>query len=516
MNDAVELLTLQATDPTLLTVREFRHGLRDALRAAGLPERASNDLMLAFQEHATNTLAHGSPPPKNLTLRLTREGAHWTLTIEDDGGPFDNFDGYTALATWADKRTDLRPNGLGLRLIGTRFPDHRYWPGMPAAGEANVLSLTLPPRASEILKPFVVIVEDDPTQRMVLKYLLSDAFRVADFERAGQALRVVRSHPADLILSDIEMPDMDGFAFRRELAKDHRTDTIPFVFLTGHSDDETADLASDLSIDDFLEKPVTQPILLRTARRLIRRARNLRERLVLDREKEATESLSVNVPKQIGGVQLAAASQSATAGGGDLVQTVSVKGRDVVLIADVMGHGLAARFFAHGVAAYFRSVALGANAPSSVDGLMTALSDALYNDPTYERTVVSAQMLAVDSDGVVEVASAGHPFPVHLSAEGPALVEIGGPLLGLADDLPFPSRQVTLAPGDRLLAYTDGLTEIGTERQDQTAAMQRLFAYTRDLADRTPADGLKQMMDRHREDAAGTSQDDVTALVLGR
>lgn len=515
MTGTVELLNLQATDPTLLTVRAFRHALRDALRDARMPERASNDLMLAFQEHATNTIAHGDPVPKTLTLRLTKEGAHWSLTIEDDGGPFNNFDGYMALATWADKRTALRPNGLGLRLIGTRFPDYRYAPGFPAAGEPNALNLTLPPRASEILKPFVVVVEDDLTQRMLLKYLLSDAFRVADFGRADQALRVLRNHPADLILSDIDMPEMDGFAFRRELAKDHRTDTIPFVFLTGHSDDSTADKAGDLSIDDFLEKPVTQPVLLRTARRLIRRARNLRERLVLDSANEATESLGVNVPKRIGEIMVAAASVSASAGGGDLVQTVPVGGRDVVLIADVMGHGLAARFFAHGVAAYFRSVALAANAPTSVDGLMTALSDALYNDPTYERTVVSAQMLAVDSAGVVEIASAGHPFPVHLSAQGPAWVEIGGPLLGLADDLPFPSRQVTLAPGDRLLAYTDGLTEIGAERQDQSAAARRLFAYARILGDQDPDDGLKAMLEQHRQDADGAAQDDVTALVLG-
>jgi|GEM_PF-868087 len=517
MSEMALLLDATERNPTLFTVRSFRHQLRDRLASIGMPDRAAQDLMLAFQEHATNAIAHGKPAPTTLSLRLGQEGSSWTLEIADDGGAFDNFDGYIALATWADRRTSIRSSGMGLRFIGTRFPDYTYIPGFAATGESNVLTLTFPPRASEILKPLVVVVEDDPVQRILLKLVLSEEFKVVDYGRADQALRLLRSHPPDLLVSDIEIPDMDGFQLRREMAKEHRTDTIPFVFLTARGDDDTADLAGDLSIDDFISKPVNGPVLVRTARRLVRRSRSLRERLALEGAKEATESLPVQVPAKVGVVLLGAGSVSASAGGGDIVQALKVAGRTVVLLADVMGHGLAARFFAHGVAAYFRSIAHNASGAVAVDQLMSALSDALFNDPTYAQTVVSAQILAIDGDGSVDIASAGHPFPVRLSQGEPSWVEIGGPLLGLAEELTFPSRQIVLSPGDRLIAYTDGLTEVGSARRDPAEAARRLFEQVRGLGTCTPAEAVKELLGRHGPDSAnGAPSDDVSVLVIGR
>lgn len=516
MSAQAELLDLSEENPTLLTVRSFRHRLRAVLGSVGMPDRAAQDLMLAFQEHATNTISHGEPKPSVLSLRLLKEGTYWTLKIGDNAGSFDEFDGYMALATWADRRSSIRPTGMGLRFIGTRFPDFTYSPKMDEPSGLNILTLTFPPRAAELLKPFVVVVEDDPVQRMVLKTMLMEEYRVADFGRADQALRVLLNHPADLVFSDIEMPGMDGFTLRRELAKQSRTDTIPFVFLTAHDDDKTADIASDLSIDDFLSKPVSHASLLRIGRRLIRRARTLRDRIAIEGAEEATESLAVQVPSKVGTVELAAASVSATAGGGDVVQTVKFKGQTVVLVADVMGHGLAARFFAHGVAAYFRSVAHSASKASGPDGLMTALSDALFNDPTFERTVVSAQILAIDKDGTIDIASAGHPFPVRIAGGQPEWVEIGGPLLGLAEELTFPLRRVELGKGDRLIAYTDGVTEIGTARRDPNEAARQLFDYVRLLEGVTPAEGLKRLFEQHAKDSGTPPPDDVTALILGR
>lgn len=513
MSEADLLLELTENAPTLLSVRSLRHRLRDRLAEIGMPDGAAQDLMLAFQEHATNAINHGDPPPQALTMRLLHEGSCWALEIIDDGGAFENFDGYMALATWADRRASLRSNGMGLRFIGTRFPDYTYIPGSHLTGDPNILTLTFPPRASELLKPLIVVVEDDPLQRAMLKLFLSEEFRVVDFGRASQALRVVRNHPPDLILSDIEMPDMDGFALRRELAKEGRTDAIPFVFLTGHGDDRTADLASDLSIDDFISKPINGPPLVRTARRLVRRARGLRERLALEGAKEATESLSVEVPAKIGDLRIAAGSVSASAGGGDIVQTVKVGQRSIVLLADVMGHGLAARFFAHGVAAYFRSIARTAGDDDSADRLIALLSDALFNDPTYARTIVSAQILAIEEDGSLEIASAGHPFPVRLTDGEPAWVEIGGPLLGLAEELSFPSRRIELQPGERIVAYTDGLAEVGAARRNPTEAAARLFGLMRRLGGVSPADGVKQILSG---EAGAAPDDDVSVIVIGR
>ncbi|WP_281684130.1 SpoIIE family protein phosphatase [Thalassobaculum salexigens] len=501
-------------DPDLASLRILRHGLRDALGRSDIPRRLAQDLQLALQEYATNLIVHGAPAPAEITVHLHNDGAVWELEIFDDGGAFQNFDAYLALATFADRRQGPRSHGMGMKFIGTRFADYEYDAGNGFT-RPNRLSLHFPPRAEFIIRPVIVVIEDEPLTRQLIKSILRRDFRVFDFELPGQALRLIRSYPPDLILSDIGLPEMDGIALRKELARDIDTDIVPFVFLSAHGDERTMSEAGDLGIDDFVPKPIDPPILLRIARRLITRSRKVREALIAKSAKDLTEGLQPNLPARFEGFDIGFASEPASLGGGDLIQSGQIGDRLIVLLADVMGHGLAARFYAHGVAAYFRAIILGAEPGTEIDDLMTQLSDSLFADPTFERTIVSIQLVALDREGGVEICSAGHPFPVVIAGGTARWAEISGPLPALEQNLPFPTMRLEPEPGSRLLLYTDGLSEVESVRRNPAAAGDRLFDMLRRHADDPVVDMPSRVLEDHLA-STRTLADDTSLIAIGR
>lgn len=501
-------------DPDLAALRTLRHGLKNALAESDIPRRLAQDLQLALQEYATNLVRHGAPPPTEIKVHLHNDGAVWALEIFDNGGAFHNFDAYLALATFADRRQGPRTHGMGMKFIGTRFADYDYDAGNGLT-RPNRLSLCFPPRAEFIIRPVVVIIEDEPLTRQLIKSILRKEFRVFDFELPGQALRLIRSYQPDLILSDIGLPEMDGIALRKELARDIDTDIVPFVFLSAHGDEGTMAEAGDLGIDDFVPKPIDPPTLLRIARRLITRSRKVREALIAKSAKDLSEGLRPNLPTRFADFDIGFASQPATLGGGDLLQSGQIGDRLVVLLADVMGHGLAARFFAHGVAAYFRSIVLGADPGTEIDDLMTQLSNSLFADPTFERTIVSIQLVALAPDGSVEICSAGHPFPVVVAGGTARWAEISGPLPALEQNLPFPTMRLKPESGTRLLFYTDGLSEVESVRRNPTAAGKRLF----DMVLRHIDGPVVQMPSEVLQDHVASTRslgDDTSLIAIGR
>ena len=83
----------------------------------------------------------------------------------------------------------------------------------------------------------ILIVEDNQTLRRLLEYRLGKQYLVRSATNGEDALRMIEDSLPDLIVSDIMMPKMDGFALLNLLRRDERTKTIPFIFLTAKSDD---------------------------------------------------------------------------------------------------------------------------------------------------------------------------------------------------------------------------------------------------------------------------------------
>ena len=103
----------------------------------------------------------------------------------------------------------------------------------------------------------VLIVDDDPKMGKLLKLKLSKAgYETEYFSSGGEALgKIVQVRP-HIIISDIQMPEMDGYEFCERLRQDPNTAAIPFIFLSGKTN--TSDQLEGLRIgaDDYVCKPV--------------------------------------------------------------------------------------------------------------------------------------------------------------------------------------------------------------------------------------------------------------------
>jgi len=118
----------------------------------------------------------------------------------------------------------------------------------------------------------ILVVDDDQAALAQLGATLRDAgHRVVTCSGAAEALHAAAGEDPDVIISDLMMPEMDGFAFRRAYASKFPGRATPFIYLSSRSDDASMVQGLDLGAEDFLVKPVSAPVLLAKVRAAIRR-----------------------------------------------------------------------------------------------------------------------------------------------------------------------------------------------------------------------------------------------------
>jgi adenylate cyclase len=100
----------------------------------------------------------------------------------------------------------------------------------------------------------ILIVDDTPENIDILQALLT-GFKKKVATTGQKALQIARADTPDLILLDIDMPEMDGFEVCRRLKADAQTSSIPVIFLTAHTDKETIVKGFELGASDFISKP---------------------------------------------------------------------------------------------------------------------------------------------------------------------------------------------------------------------------------------------------------------------
>ncbi len=134
------------------------------------------------------------------------------------------------------------------------------------AQDANDGQLGEPPVAAR--QPLVLVVDDSLTVRRVTQRLLQrEGYRVALAADGLQALERISQEVPDLVLSDIEMPRMDGFELARHLRGDPRRAGLPLVFITSRTAPKHREHAQSLGVDHYLGKPYSEDELMALVRR---------------------------------------------------------------------------------------------------------------------------------------------------------------------------------------------------------------------------------------------------------
>jgi putative two-component system response regulator len=123
----------------------------------------------------------------------------------------------------------------------------------------------------------ILIVEDNLILRDGLRDMLSyDGYQVLCASNGKEALEEMNTITPDLILSDISMPEMDGYEFLRAVRAKPEWVTIPFLILTARGEKEDILIGKNLGAEDYLIKPLTREELLTAVRARLSRAQEIK------------------------------------------------------------------------------------------------------------------------------------------------------------------------------------------------------------------------------------------------
>lgn len=294
--------------------------------------------------------------------------------------------------------------------------------------------------------------------------------------------------------------------------------SMPIVVMTGWGSIDTAVEAMRRGAKSFVQKPWEDVTLLEILAREIADARAAR-RLDEKQQREHEEArliqrglLPTAVPR-IGGIDVAVSWQPADGVGGDCFDTLAFGDAALgISIADIAGKGLPAALLMSNLQAAVRAFALDSTGPSSICGSVNRLlcrnmASGRFATFCYARVDARARRLVY--------ANAGHNPPLVVRAAGSIerLTE-GGTVLGVFPETAFDQGELPLQAGDRLLFYTDGITEArdpageeyGEERLAAAAAAARL----------QPAETMKDLLLADvNAFTGGRFDDDATLIVVG-
>jgi DNA-binding response OmpR family regulator len=148
----------------------------------------------------------------------------------------------------------------------------------------------------------IVVVEDDPEVCAVVERILrEDGYKVVSTTDSRRTLDLVREVRPDLLISDIAMPAMDGYAVLRALQSDPETARCPVVFLSGHRDFSERVRAFRVGVVDYVTKPFTRDVLLKKIERVLEARQRRPDTAVAPQEPDPAEDSVAQDPFSLSG-----------------------------------------------------------------------------------------------------------------------------------------------------------------------------------------------------------------------
>ncbi len=401
--------------------------------------------------------------------------------------------------------------------------------------------------ATPVLSPILVVDDSKAQRRLLTRTLEKWGFESVEAASGQEALDLCRVTSFDVIISDWMMPGMSGAEFCRKFRALSDAPTF-FVLLTAQTEREVLAEGLESGADDFLSKPfhaVELRARLRAGQRIVQAqkalaGRNLELSKTLEELSDAYAAIERDlkgarsfqealVPERyvsFGAMDVTLLLQSSGHVGGDLVGYFPVRDGEVAVFSvDVSGHGVASALMTARIAGY-----LSASSPERNIALRQA-GDGYEIVPLAEVCAKLNALLLMDAEsdqyltmaiahvkldtGEVELCQAGHPSPViQRAGGGTEFLELWSTPIGLIEDCEFATVSFALGAGDRLVIYSDGVTECpdgGGDLLEEEGFEEILAAHASDRGNAL----MDRLLDRLRQYHGGRDfPDDVSAVVV--
>ena len=387
----------------------------------------------------------------------------------------------------------------------------------------------------ETMQQRILIADDQKDVLDALQLLLKgQGYFLETVSNPADLLAALRQREFDLLLMDLNYArdttsgreGLDVLGHLKEMA-----DAPPVVAMTGWATVGLAVAAMQHGVSDFVEKPWDNLRLLeilekqislgRERRESRQRANKAREEAVhhlQEQEREIAEAKAIQerlLPReipQVAGYEIASSWQSAEAVGGDYFDVLSLGGDTLGLcIADVAGKGIPAALLMSNLQAAVR----GLSSPSlGPDLLCNSLNSLVCRNTNTDRFITLFYAQLEVAARRLRYVNAGHNAPMVMHADGShERLQEGGGVLGVFEEQSYTLGTVQLAPNDRLVLFTDGVTE-ASNPQGEEFGDQRLLSLLEEHR-ALPAAALREKIAAAiSEFSGGHLTDDATLLVL--
>jgi sigma-B regulation protein RsbU (phosphoserine phosphatase) len=378
----------------------------------------------------------------------------------------------------------------------------------------------------------LLLVEDSSTMRKMLSTLLREAgFDVETANDGLQGLAKARLDPRpELILTDYEMPELDGAGLCRAIKADHELRAIPVLMLTTLGEAQKKIAGLEAGADDYIEKPKGpddfQVLCARINAHLriadLRAALAERNRLLesahkkmtfeLDLARKVQEALMPRPPKPRGVLRLAVRYKPANQLGGDVYDFYRLENNRLgILVADVSGHGVNSAMLSGMVKALAAPLSIAVLEPGEMLAGLDVATEQYFPEGYF---CTGFYLIADEETGLVRYAGVGHPPAIVVGPSGARTLPSNPGMLGIGmvDGTAGDSDRIEC--GESLVIYTDGLTD-AMDPSDALFGEDRLKTLLQSHHGADPVAILSQVEEAlFRHTSPGRPADDINIIVL--
>ena len=367
-----------------------------------------------------------------------------------------------------------------------------------------------------------VLVADDQADVLhaIALLLKLEGFESQTVMHPAAVLEALNAGEFDLLITDLNYTlDTTSGTEGLDLISSIRkiNPNVPVLVITAWGTIELAVEALQRGASDFIQKPWTNSQLIQKTRDLIERAEQARKAKV---EAEEEQQLSVEIQRKLlslnlqpqHGITVSGDSRAMRYVGGDYCHlTTLTPTKFSVSIADVAGKGVPGALLTASLRGLEKSVVTHDVHPQQ---LCSSLNDALTEIMPIGK-FVSFFFAIIDTESrSLCYCNAGHNPPILVRADGTALeLRVGGGVLGLFSEWTYEQTQFKLESGDRLVLYTDGITEVESPHDEEFGVdrVKQIVTQNRTGSAEQIQRSLMQAVSQHCEERF---QDDATVVVI--
>jgi len=325
----------------------------------------------------------------------------------------------------------------------------------------------------------ILLVDDDPALSRIFQYNLErSGFECKSAISAEEGLKLLDIFNPDIIISDIMMPEVNGFEFRKRILEKEKWKSIPFIFLTAKSEEQDILDGYDQDITDYVIKTEGPKVIVAKVKAIIKSLSQERQKVVSELH-QAADSLRIkvvpdSVPEFPGFDVKHLHMPFEGIPGGDFIDYFKIDENHLaVILGDVMGKKWGAWYFAFAYAGYVRSALRGVFQSSesfSPSVLLNEVNKSVFKDAKVSEvfSTISAVILN-NKDKTATYTGAGDLPLIFKNSENGSVtsVQSKGMLLGFSLDGEYEDTVIKVNNGDNLLITTDGIIETRNPQEEQ-------------------------------------------------